>query len=306
MIWTAPDVESLSRSLSRWEWGEYISEAFVIIACAGELFADLGTSWLTEERKKHLQRRSTILLVAALSVSLICLARTNELSGSVIGSLGDKAEDAGKKAGRALADSGTAQRKADEASTVAGDALIKAGKAAQSLGKAEDEANQARAAASNALLLARSARQEADSFEKDIASAKEAATKAEAKLADRTLTDKQVISVGTKLEAFRGQAYTVTAYWDSKESLGIANRIHLALKNVAGWSYSDEGSKGMMLGGEIGILVWTHPDAGEATKKAATSLTDALNAEGIETAQRLQNPKNPKTDMININVGAKR
>lgn len=306
MILTASDVESLSRSLSRWEWGEYISEAFVIIACAGELVADLEASWLTEERKKHLQRRSTILLVAALSVSLICLVRTNERSGSVIGSLGDKAEDADKKAAKALTDSGTAQRKADEASTVAGDALTKAGNAAESLGKAEDEANKARVAASNALVLARGARQEADSFEKDITSAKEAAAKAEAKLADRTLTDEQVISIGTKLKVFSGQAYTVTAYWDSKESLGIANRIHLALKNVAGWSYSDEGSKGIMLGGMVGVLVWTHPDAGENTKKAAASLIDALNAEGIEAAPRLQNPKNPKTDMITVNVGAKR
>lgn len=47
MILTAPDVDSLSRSLSHWEWGEYISEAFVIIACAGELIADLEISWLT-------------------------------------------------------------------------------------------------------------------------------------------------------------------------------------------------------------------------------------------------------------------
>jgi hypothetical protein len=62
----------------------------------------------------------------------------------------------------------------------------------------------------------------------------------------------------------------------------------------------------MMLGGVVGVLVWTHPDAGESTKKAAASLIDALNAEGIEATPRLQNPKNAKTDMININVGAKR
>src|ERR1035441_9159508 len=97
MIFTA-SVSSLSQSLHRWELAEYISEGFVILACAGELVADLGVSWLTEGHKKHLQRRSTILLVAALSVSLICLVRTNELSGSVIGSLGDEAEDADRKA----------------------------------------------------------------------------------------------------------------------------------------------------------------------------------------------------------------
>jgi hypothetical protein len=160
-------------------------------------------------------------------------------------------------------------------------------------------------ASSNALTLARGARQEADSFEKDNAAAKEAVSKAEAKLADRTLADEQVRSIAGKLRVFSGQVYTVTAYWDSKESLSIANRIHSALL-LAKWSYSDEGSKSMMLGGEIGVLVWTHPDAGENTKKAAASLIDALNAEGIEATPRLQNPKNPKSDTIGVNVGAKR
>jgi hypothetical protein len=298
MIVTASDVESLSRSLSLWEWGEYISEAFVVIACAGELVADLKVGWLTEERKKHLQRRSTVLLVAALSVSLLCLVRTNQLSGSVIGSLGDKAEEADRKAREAITDSSTALSQTR-------DALTKAEKAQDSLGKAEAEANKAQTASSNALTLARGARQEADSFEKDIAAAKGAASKAEAKLADRTLTDEQVRSIAGKLRVFSGQAYTVTAYWDSKESLGIANRIHSALL-LAKWSYSDEGSKSMMLGGEIGVLVWTHPEAGENTKKAAASLIDALNAEGIEATPRLQNPQNPKSDMIAVNVGAKR
>jgi hypothetical protein len=62
----------------------------------------------------------------------------------------------------------------------------------------------------------------------------------------------------------------------------------------------------MMLGGVIGVLVMVHSDAGENTKKAAASLIDALNAEGIEAAPRLSEPKNPKSDMIWINVGAKR
>jgi hypothetical protein len=125
MILTASDIDSLARSLSRWDWGEYISEAFVIIACAGELVADLEVSWLTKERKKHLQRRSTILLVAALSVSMICLVRTNELSGSVIGSLGDKAGAAETKAQSALEAVGKAQDKADAVEKKADDLLKK-------------------------------------------------------------------------------------------------------------------------------------------------------------------------------------
>lgn len=219
MTLTASDVESISTSLSRWELGEYIFEALVILACAGELIADLGR--LPGLWKSRIERWSTMLLVVALSMELICLVRTNQLSGDVI------------------------------------------------------------------------------------TSAKNAAAEAEAKLADRILTDEQVRSIAAKVSVFSGQTYTVTAYWDSKESLGLANRIYSALL-LARWSYSEEGSKSMMLGGEIGVLVWTHPDAEESTKKAAASLIDALNTEGIEAAPRLQNPKNPKSNMINVNVGANR
>ena len=83
MILTASDVSSLAG----WERAEYISEAFVIVACAGELVADLGRKCLTRAHRDRVERLSTILLVAALSASLICLVRTNELSGNVIGSL---------------------------------------------------------------------------------------------------------------------------------------------------------------------------------------------------------------------------
>jgi hypothetical protein len=136
MVFTASDVSSLTG----WEWGEYISEALVIIACAGELVADLGRKCLARAHRDRVERLSTILLVAALSASLICLVRTNELSGNVIGSLGTKAEDADKKAEKALTDSGTAQHEADEASTVAGDALVKSKVATIAAGKAQEKA----------------------------------------------------------------------------------------------------------------------------------------------------------------------
>ncbi len=302
MILTAPDVHSLSRSLSRWEWGEYISEVFVIIACAGELVADLAAAWLTEERKKHLQRRSTILLVAALSISLICLDRTNELSGSVIGSLGQKAEDADKKAAQALTDSGTAQHKADEANTVASDALTKAGKAADSLGKAEDEADKARTSASNALVLARGARQEADSFEKDIRSAKEAAAEAKEKVADRTLTDAQAASVAEKINSFVGQRVQIMTYWDASEPIGLANRILLALR-LAKWQYLPPPEHSILIGGITGVQVFIHPEADQSTKNAAGALTASLNKQGIAATLKFDTAY--AKNQIMINVGAR-
>jgi hypothetical protein len=115
---------------------EYIFEAFVVLACAGELIADLGETWLGDQRKRHLERRSTILLVAALSVSLICLVRTNELSGNVIGSLGNKADEADRKANTAIADSTTAV-------TVSGQALDTAKAANAAVGSAKAQAEHA-------------------------------------------------------------------------------------------------------------------------------------------------------------------
>jgi hypothetical protein len=87
MIFAPSDVSSLSQSLHHWEIAEYVSEGFVILACAGEMVADVGEKWLGEKRKKRLERRSTILLVAALSVSLICLVRTNGWSQWVAATL---------------------------------------------------------------------------------------------------------------------------------------------------------------------------------------------------------------------------
>jgi hypothetical protein len=292
MILTTSDIESLSRSLSHWEWGEYISEAFVIIACAGEIVADLDRPWLTDARKKHIQRRSTILLVAALSVALVFLIRTNELSGNVIGFLGQKAEEAGGKAREAVTDASTAL-------SLGKDALGKATAAQQSLSKAENEANQAQTAASSALTLARGARQEADSFEKDIASAKE-------KLADRTLTDARVKLIASKLKQYAGQEYNVTAYWESKESLGFAARINEALQ-LANWKIVDTDQWRGLMGGVIGVFVGYHPEADERTQQAAKALVTALSLEGIEAEQQVENAKNnPKHNKITVSVGSKR
>jgi len=181
------------------------------------------------------------------------------------------------------------------------------------------------AAAVRALILARGAREEADSFEKDIVSAKEQAAKAEAhlaealqraanaekgtatlttRLADRTLTGEQITRIGKKVSAYAGQEFDVTPYWDLKESLSIANRIALAL--IEGkWKYAPPDNQGFMLGGTAGVQVWLHPDAPDKVKQAATALVSALNAEGIDTEIRQQNPKNPVDSKIHLNVGTK-
>src|SRR5712692_8329255 len=104
MTLTTSDVASLSKSISRWEVGEYICAGLVTVACAGEYVADFK-DWFTggiTERKDKLAKRSTLLLIIALSLELICLVRTNIISGMLIGSLRDTAEEADTKARTAL------------------------------------------------------------------------------------------------------------------------------------------------------------------------------------------------------------
>jgi hypothetical protein len=129
--------------------------------------------WFTggdKERKERLEKRSTLLLIVALSAELICLVRTNQISGEVIGALDTKAAEAYRKSGAAVTNAERAIGEAKTASDEADSAKTESGKAKDVAGKAE--------------ALARGARQEADSFEKDIASAMRQATEAEAHLKD--------------------------------------------------------------------------------------------------------------------------
>ena len=122
-------------------------------------------------------------------------------------------------------------------------------------------------------------------------------------MAPRDLSDAQVAKIGSTLKRFRGQQWTLTAYWDSKEPLALANRIFAALKS-AEWQYDDEGSKSMMLGGVEGVQVYVNPQASSGTKSAAVALVTALNAEGIGTTSREQNNPNPN-DKLYVDVGSK-
>ena len=121
MTLTALEVAALSKRLSCWEYAEYFFAALVAVACAGEYIAEF-TNWLTrgiresarrQEAKDKWLKRSTLLLVVALAFELVCLVRTNSLSGQLIGSLSDKAENADQKAQSAIDKYGIAETKAD-------------------------------------------------------------------------------------------------------------------------------------------------------------------------------------------------
>jgi hypothetical protein len=256
-------------------WSIWLFAALVVCDLVAHLIEDSH-----KPIAKFIERAGLLCFALAVAAELGAYKygqRNDELAAGVIKSLDDKATDASSKAATAVTDSGTAVGQAKDAETKSGNAVK---------------------SASDAIATARDAHQEAD-WARDMAS------KAETTLADRSLTDEQVKTIAGKLSSFMGQPYTVTAYWDSKESMGITNRIHKALQ-MAGWLYSPEGSKSFLLGGAIGVEVWTHPDTDPSPKLAAASLIDALKVEGIDAIAKEQNLQNPKTNMISLVVGAKR
>jgi hypothetical protein len=128
MIFTAPDVSSLAVSLEDWEWAEYASCALVALACTGEYIAEFTDCWTggIKELKDRLARRSTLLLISALALELVCLVKTNSISGLLIVSLSEKAGAAETKAQSAIEKSSLAENKASEVGTSADEAQHKA------------------------------------------------------------------------------------------------------------------------------------------------------------------------------------
>lgn len=142
MTLTASEVASLSSSLSHWEYAEYFFAGLVTLGCAGEYVANF-TDWFTcgiDEKKKRLEKRSTLLLVAALVFELICLAKTNQISGRIIGSLGEKAEQASNETERAITNADSAISKAQSADDKSQQADLQADKATEQVKVVEKRA----------------------------------------------------------------------------------------------------------------------------------------------------------------------
>jgi hypothetical protein len=157
----ASDVSALADTLTKWEYAEYFFAGLVTLACLGEFVAEF-TDWFTkgiEERKKRLGKRSTLVLVGALAFELICLVKTNSLSGKLIVSINEQSQGAVDKSKKALEDSNIA--------------IARSGVAIGTATVAASTSDRANHIASNAVNLSRGARQEADSFEKDIIASKE-------------------------------------------------------------------------------------------------------------------------------------
>jgi hypothetical protein len=144
MIFTASDVSSLATSLERWEWAEYAACALVALGCTGEYIAEFTDLWTggLKDRKDRIAKRSTLLLISALALELVCLVKTNSISGMLIGSLSEKASAAEVKARSASEKSALAESKAGEALTDSKAAKDAAGKAQENVGAVDKRAGE--------------------------------------------------------------------------------------------------------------------------------------------------------------------
>jgi hypothetical protein len=156
------------------------------------------------------------------------------------------------------------------------------------------------------------ARQTAESYRLQIAEAHERAANAERetarikeKLADRSLSNDEVKALISELRKYAGQEFEITAYWDSRESMSISNRINEALQR-AGWKYLKPQGFSAMMGGVVGVFVFVHPQAQKETLSAANALTSLLNGHGINAQLMMQvTENNPPHNKIHLNIGSK-
>jgi hypothetical protein len=86
---TSVDLSPVEAALTYWEYAEYASVVFVIAGVAGEYIADFTNLFTRGDKdKKHrLSKASTLVLLGALAMELLCLMRTSQLSGRIIAEL---------------------------------------------------------------------------------------------------------------------------------------------------------------------------------------------------------------------------
>jgi len=119
MLVTSADVASLDALLIRWESAEYVATVFVILACVGEFVAEF-TEIRTKEWRDKLGKMSLLVLIAALSLELVSLVRTNNLSGREIALLGIDLQQEKQRTATAESNSAQAQYVAAKANERAG------------------------------------------------------------------------------------------------------------------------------------------------------------------------------------------
>ena len=270
MTLTPSDVASLTATLTYWEYAEYVSGAFVALACVGEYIASFKP-WFTggdKERKERLEKRSTLLLIVALAAELICLVRTNQISGQVIGALDTKAAEAYRKSGLAITNSDSAARKAKSASDEADGASATAQGASDVAGAAANKATEAsqRADGANAS-LAKLGERISNTF------------------GARQLTEHGRKDLTERLREFSDVQVDVYMFiddqWAKDEALPFATSVFKALESTP-LDVAGRAPLTCTLPGFVGVIVSAPNDFPSKDFKVAMAIFSALKADGID------------------------
>jgi hypothetical protein len=104
------------------------------------------------------------------------------------------------------------------------------------------------------------------------------------RLSARTLSDRQVESIGARLKSFSPQTFQIIPYWQNRESREIADRIATALGRV-GWMLENPIRYTALTGVITGVFVHIDPRASEKARNAAKELTSVLNDNGIDAVE---------------------
>jgi hypothetical protein len=127
------------------------------------------------------------------------------------------------------------------------------------------------------------------------------------RLAARSLTDEQKMSIASRLKQFPPQTIQIIPYWQNKESLDIANAIAETLQKD-GWTIHNPERYTALIGVIAGVYISVDKRASEAAKGAAKELARALNDNDVLTTEEEGEngpPNDPLTEQISMQVGIK-
>lgn len=248
MTFTASEVSSLTRSMERWELAEYIFAGLVTLGCFGEFVGEF-TDWFTngEDARKHvLKKLSTLLLIAALALELVCLVRTNVLSGQVIGSLDERSKAAAEQSAKAVEDSG----------------------------KAIESSDKAKSSSENAMALASGVRQEANSLKNDLASSKKQLLLLSARY---RLIQQGASEIFAAVQTFPGQKieFQSCRALQTDNETNVLSQSILEIVTKAKWE--THSAVWQSCSNAIGVMVYVNEGSSARTMMAANALGKILD-----------------------------
>ena len=254
----------MTRALESWEYAEYVCTALVAIACFGEYIAEFTEWWrrnglwkwfgLLSNRRDRVAKVSTLALIVALAGELLCVVITNQLSGKLVGALGDRAEEAFSK-------SGNAKTLASDADILAKSARHEVDSFAKDIASVKHDALEAKALLSE--------------VQKRAADETLARVKLESLVIWKVPSEDVEVKAARKIVPFARQKYALIFNPSDSESLGEVSWISRLLSDGK-WNREETPSRTELNLPAVNVVIWITPHAPELVVKAATVLVDAL------------------------------